>query len=236
MIEEHLKKIFISFTDEMIKQLADISTVKKYKKDNILFYEGDKPKVLYIIIEGVASVYKTYEDFSIQVLKYFYPTNIIAELANVQNIPYPASLRCEEDSTFIIIDYTLFKKTFSTNALSASLANECLLKTIGDKLFFHINENNLRPMKNLSIIQRISAQLLQDLDYFNRTKRWKVAQDLCISSETLSRILNKLKTVEAIAINRGKISILNDAVVECIAQYDFDMNQINKLTKTNDDK
>ena len=91
-------------------------------------------------------------------------------------------------------------------------------------------------MKNLSIIQRISAQLLQDLDYFNRTKRWKVAQDLCISSETLSRILNKLKTVEAIAINRGKISILNDAVVECIAQYDFDMNQINKLTKTNDDK
>lgn len=236
MIEEHLKKIFISFTDEMIKQLADISTVKKYKKDNILFYEGDKPKVLYIIIEGVASVYKTYEDFSIQVLKYFYPTNIIAELANVQNIPYPASLRCEEDSTFIIIDYALFKKIFSTNALSASLANECLLKTIGDKLFFHINENNLRPMKNLSIIQRISAQLLQDLDYFNRTKRWKVAQDLCISSETLSRILNKLKTVEAIAINRGKISILNDAVVECIAQYDFDMNQINKLTKTNDDK
>ena len=120
MIEEHLKKIFISFTDEMIKQLADISTVKKYKKDNILFYEGDKPKVLYIIIEGVASVYKTYEDFSIQVLKYFYPTNIIAELANVQNIPYPASLRCEEDSTFIIIDNALFKKTFSTIALSAS--------------------------------------------------------------------------------------------------------------------
>lgn len=86
-------------------------------------------------------------------------------------------------------------------------------------------------MKNLSIIQRIFAQLLQDLDYFNRTKRWKVAQDLCISSETLSRTLNKLKTIDAISIEKGKISIIDSSLIQHIVQNDFDVNYISKPQK-----
>jgi len=231
MLKKYLENFFTDFSEEMINKLANISHIKKCKKDNILFYEGDKAKNLYLIVEGIAIVYKTYEDYSIQVLKYFYPTNLIAELANINNIPYPASCKCEENSTFVIIDYEQYKKIFSSNPLSMTQSTQSLLMSIASKLYFHINENNLRPMKNLSIIQRISSQLLQDLEYFNRTKRWKVAQDLCISSETLSRTLNKLKTIEAINIERGKIFIINESILKTVIINDFDLNYINQISK-----
>jgi CRP/FNR family transcriptional regulator len=232
MLKKYLESFFTDFSEEMINKLANISHIKKCKKDNILFYEGDKAKNLYLIVEGIAIVYKTYEDYSIQVLKYFYPTNLIAELANINNIPYPASCKCEENSTFVIIDYEQYKKIFSSNPLSMTQSTQSLLMSIASKLYFHINENNLRPMKNLSIIQRISSQLLQDLEYFNRTKRWKVAQDLCISSETLSRTLNKLKTIEAINIEKGKISVINESTLKNIIHHDFDVNYIAKSQKS----
>ncbi|MDY0321271.1 MAG: Crp/Fnr family transcriptional regulator [Arcobacteraceae bacterium] len=231
MLKKYLESFFSDFSEEMIDKLVNISHIKKCKKDNILFYEGDKPKNLYLIVEGIAIVYKTYEDYSTQVLKYFYPVNLIAELANINNIPYPASCKCEENSTFVVIDYELYKKIFSLNPFSMTQSTQTLLMSIASKLYFHINENNLRPMKNLSIIQRISAQLLQDLDYFNRTKRWKVAQDLCISSETLSRTLNKLKTIDAISIEKGKISIIDSSLIQHIVQNDFDVNYISKPQK-----
>jgi len=115
MLKKYLENFFTDFSEEMINKLVNISHIKKYKKDNILFYEGDKPKNLYLIVEGIAIVYKTYEDYSTQVLKYFYPVNLIAELANINNIPYPASCKCEENSTFVIIDYEQYKKIFSSN-------------------------------------------------------------------------------------------------------------------------
>ncbi|MDY0326875.1 MAG: Crp/Fnr family transcriptional regulator [Arcobacteraceae bacterium] len=218
MLRKYLKGFFTSFSSEMIDKVTDISYFSKLNKDNILFYEGDEPKYLYLIVEGVTSVYKTYEDGSTQVLKYFYPLSLIAELANIQNIPYPASCKCEEDSKFIVIDYEKYKKIFSTNPLTATNVTTILLNSIASKLYFHINENNLRPMKNISIIQRISGMLMQDCDYLNRTKRWKVAQDLCISSETLSRNLKKLKSLQAIKIEKTQITVLDKKILESLIQ------------------
>lgn len=216
MLCNYLKEFFNDFPEETIEKIAHFSYTKKLNKGNVLFFEGEEPVNLYLIIDGVASVYKTYENGAVQVLKYFYPLTLIAELANIQNIPYPASCRCEEDAKFIVIDYIKFQQLFSKNPLSANEASVFLLQSIASKLFFHMNENNLRPMKNISILQRIAGMLLQDKEYFNRTKRWKAAQDLCISSETLSRNLSRLKAQKAIKIEKSIITIIDENILENI--------------------
>lgn len=216
MLCKYLEEFFSEFPEDIIEKIVHFSYTKKLNKGNVLFFEGEEPVNLYLLIDGVASVYKTYENGAVQVLKYFYPLTLIAELANIQNIPYPASCRCEEDSKFIVIDYIKFQQLFSKNPLSANDASVFLLQSIASKLFYHMNDNNLRPMKNISILQRIAGMLLEDKEYFNRTKRWKAAQDLCISPETLSRNLARLKEQKAIKIEKSYITIINNNILENI--------------------
>jgi len=39
-------------------RLYEISQIKNYSKGNIVFYEGDKPEKLHLLLDGIIKVYK----------------------------------------------------------------------------------------------------------------------------------------------------------------------------------
>ena len=51
--------IFSKLSDEQIEKLKKISVIKKFSAKEILFYEGDAPIYLYVLLQGTLKVYKT---------------------------------------------------------------------------------------------------------------------------------------------------------------------------------
>lgn len=201
-MKRYLKNFFIDFSDDMIEKLKNISKLVIFPKDKILFYEGDNARNLYLLVEGEVSVYKTYENGSVQLLRYFKPLSLVAELVNIHKIPYPATGKCEEESRIIIIDFNRFQTLFN-NKDEFVLSQSILMNSIAGKLFYHMNFNSFRPTKKLSNLQQVIYLILDDIDILNKKKHWKVAQTLNISPESLSRAIKKLKENNLIDIDEN---------------------------------
>ncbi|HIE35546.1 MAG TPA: cyclic nucleotide-binding domain-containing protein, partial [Campylobacterales bacterium] len=111
---ENLKKFYLfeNLNENQLKRLKDISKKIDYKKGALLFYEGDEPKNLILLIDGILQVYKTDIKGNKIILHHFYPTSLIAEIVNLENMPYPASAEFVTDGQAILIDYSIFEKEF----------------------------------------------------------------------------------------------------------------------------
>ena len=106
---------FSKLSDEQVEKLKKISVIKKYKAKEILFYEGDEPTYLYVLLQGTLKVYKTNHKGQQIFLHQFYPGGLVAELANFENIPYPATAEFMSDSEVLRIDYKALEKDFFKN-------------------------------------------------------------------------------------------------------------------------
>ena len=76
-------ELFKELTKEEMKQLFKISSFKQYKKNNILFFEGDKPQQLFLLLDGIVKVYKVDTKGSEIILHFFQPQTLIAETAHI---------------------------------------------------------------------------------------------------------------------------------------------------------
>ena len=50
---------FSHLSEDGLKKLKDISSIKKYNSKEILFFEGEEPKYLHVLLDGVVRLYKT---------------------------------------------------------------------------------------------------------------------------------------------------------------------------------
>ena len=104
---------FFSTLDEReIEELRKISILKKYSKNEILFYAGDESKYLHLLVSGVVKLYKhDYKDNEILIHNINAPS-FIAEIANYEEKPFPANCSFETESQVILIDYEKFRDNF----------------------------------------------------------------------------------------------------------------------------
>ncbi len=206
-MEKYLKECFVDFSPSMIMDLASISSVLTYKAEEIIFYEGDKSHKMHIVTEGKISIYKTNAKNEKQVLRYFTPVALFAELANIQKIPFPASAKAEETSKIILIDFEKFEKYFFGSSTSSSIVYGSMMDSLASKLSYHVCQSCFNPMIDTSVNGKLAKVLISDLDSFNKSKKWKIAQDLRIAPETLSRSIKRFKELGLIETQRGKVVI-----------------------------
>ena len=103
---------FRHLSDEKLARLDEISTIEKYKKGSIIFFEGEKAKSLIILIDGILQVYKTDQKGNKVILHHFFPVDMIAEIVNLEHMCYPASAEFETDGKALIINYKAFEQEF----------------------------------------------------------------------------------------------------------------------------
>ena len=122
--------IFKDLSDEELEKIENISIIKHYKKGEIFFLEGEKPLFLSILLDGKLKIYKTSPKGKEIFIHEILPINFVAELANFENITYPASSSFSEDSTILKIDYFKFEEMFLKNSQVAF----ALLKSFSSKI------------------------------------------------------------------------------------------------------
>jgi len=194
---DRIKKIpfFSHLCDDEIKKLNEISTIKKYNAKEILFYEGEDPKYLHVLLDGVLKLYKTNYKGTQIFLHQFLPISLVAELANFESIPYPASSEFVTSGEVMKIDYKKLEEGFFKNP-DLSLK---IIRSLAGKL--KIMSEVVTKEVVLTSEAKIAKFLLENAELFEQLKNTKIASLLNLTPETLSRTLTKFKTKGLIQVD-----------------------------------
>lgn len=198
-----LNKIYLfeNLNDEEIKGIEEISSIQKLNKDNILFYEGDESKYLYILLKGEVKLYKVMPQDRELVLKHFHDNEFIAEVANFEEINYPATAQAITKCEVLRIDFKAFKNQILNNSKLSYVIMKSLIKKI----------RNLENIVSMNLVsdtkQRVARYIYKNSDEFFKTKNIKVAEILNMTPETLSRILRVFKDEGLIDTKNKKIDL-----------------------------
>ncbi|RXK01667.1 transcriptional regulator [Arcobacter sp. CECT 8989] len=204
--------LFSHLEDNEIESLIEISSISKYDKNSILYYETENMDKLLFLIEGQLKVYKIDKYDNEIFLYYIYPNSMISELSNLNENKIQCFSNAEfvDDSLILSIDYEKFKKMFLYE-------NEFILKFIEELIY---KNQQLQCIVNRELVfdatSKVAFMLINDLKMFNQLKRTEVSLLLHIQPETLSRVLKKLSRSEIITIEKGKIIINNEEELRSI--------------------
>ncbi len=177
-------KCFGNLSKNELKLLASIARKRNFSKGEVLFYEKDEPRYLTLLTSGTLKVYKTDPKNNEIILHRFLPGTLVAEMAVLEGIPYPASACFESDGSVIEIDFIRFKKEFLTNpdiALNFFKSLSRKIKYLEDVIALNIV---------LDSTARVAKYICENDDALGM-KHNQLSQYLHMTPETLSRIFKK---------------------------------------------
>lgn len=195
-------ELFEELNESELAKLLQISSLKTYSQGNFLFFEGEKPKVLHLLLDGIVKVYKVDAKGNEIILHHFQPQTLIAETAHMQGIKYPATAICETDVEILEIEYKLFEKEFLRNPdisfkIIYSLSKK--VKTL---------QNVITATLTMDTFSRICQFLYENEAHLSEIPNKKIATILHTTPETLSRHLATLKQKKIIKVEKRKIQLL----------------------------
>jgi len=214
--KQALKNIamFEDLKDEALEKIAGIAIERDYRKNMIIFMEGEKGEAFYFIKKGKVKISKASQDGREIIISILGEGDAFAEVTLFSKNPYPATAEVIEDSKIGIIRNEELEKLVKENA---DIALE-LIKLLNSKLMYA-----QRKIKNLGLndtfIRTIQELIKLALKYGNETSkgleldlnlsRQQLAGLVGTSRETISRTLSQLKKEKVIDIDRKAIVIVN---------------------------
>lgn len=137
----------------------------------------------------------------------------IAEIANYEEIPYPANCSFEVDSEVYVIEYNKFKENF----LYKPEISMMLIKSLTKKIKALENFINFSITADSNI--KIAQFLYENEDILLSLRQVKIASILNITPETLSRKISKLKKDKILENDKGYIKILDHKKLKELSQF-----------------
>mgnify|MGYP000042917073 CR=1 FL=1 len=146
--------------EEDLLRLKEISVKKYFNKDEILFYKGDEPKYLHLLIKGIAKLY-TYDHKDNEVIIHnLMAPSLVAEIVNYEEMNFPANCSFETKAEVLLIDYEKFKKEFLLKPEISMFFIKSLtkkIKALESFINYNISSNSLEKIaKFLSLFIRVN--------------------------------------------------------------------------------
>lgn len=188
--------LFSHLSDVQRKQIESIGILRRYNAQEIVFYEGNQSEYFHFLVEGEAVVFKSTASTEPMVIHRFHAPSLIAEVATLRQIPYPAS--CEAVSSALVLKISrdpfldLLKNDPSLSiALIASLTTKIAALEVA-----------LQRHSAPSALAKVARLIRDDRKIFEQLKGVQIAQMLGITPETLSRMIKKLKSEGVISLSK----------------------------------
>ncbi len=197
---------FDSLNDDQFKYLAEISHIRTFVKNTIVYYESDIDYSLQFLISGLIKIYKIDKYNNEIFLYHIYKNHMISELTSIDDSSIYCFSNAEfvEDGSILSIDFKKFKESFLDTGLLASQ----FIKEILDK------SHQLQCIINRELVfdatAKVAFMLNNDLDIFNSLKKTEIAFMLHIQPETLSRVLKRLTRENIIGVENKNYVVLDE--------------------------
>jgi len=219
MYDTDLIKKFSFFSElheDDLEKIAGISIERNYRKNMILFMEGEPGEAFYYIKSGKVKVFRSYEDGKEHIVHIFGPGDVFGEATLFNNIPYPASASVYEDAVIGMIKNRDLEELVKENSEFALK----LIKILVSKLIFA--QQKIRDLAFNDVFTRTASQIIKlSGDYGKKSEigtiidiqlsRQELADMIGTSRETVSRVMSKFKKERSITEDNDKIIILNES-------------------------
>jgi CRP/FNR family cyclic AMP-dependent transcriptional regulator len=206
---------FSELQEEDLEQIADISIERIYKKNLIIFMEGDPGEAFYYIKSGKVKVFRTYEDGREHIIHIFSKGDVFGEATLFNNVPYPASASVYEDAVIGLIKNEHLENLLKRN----SELTLKIVKLLARKLV--LCQNKIRDLTFNDVFSRTASQLLKLSKEHGRNEesgivieiqlsRQELADMVGTTRETISRVISKFKKERSITERNDSLVILDE--------------------------
>ncbi len=134
-------KIFKGLPDDAVDYISNYVNLREFKKGRIIFFEGDKGKILYIIKGGKVAVIKKDSEGKEKIIAILSEGDFIGEMALIEESERSATCKAEEDTQLLLFTKRAFDEIFENNPRVACIilreiarVLSCRLKETTDKI------------------------------------------------------------------------------------------------------
>jgi CRP-like cAMP-binding protein len=206
--------VFCSLEGEALEEFSRHKTVNRYKKGQIICYEGNRAFGLYCIYSGHVKLYKTGVDGKQQIVRISGPGDILGYRSLFAEEPYHATAEALEDCEICCIDRNAFFPVLSKNP---DLALNILRKLSRE---LRAAEDLATSIAQRSVRERMAELLLMLKETYGKAvkkgtlidlklTREEMAEMIGITQETAIRLLSDFKKDGIIEVKEREITILN---------------------------
>lgn len=210
-------QIFHNLTEEELKKslVCSQAIVRKYKKNEYIFQQGDAPKKLYFVLEGEIELGSINLNGKVTRISRVTVGEEFGEVEMfLRQSAYPGYARAKKEVSVLEVSQSFFGGRCERNCVHHSKVVFNMLQLFAEKADKHNHQIEVLTSGNLR--QRVAAYLLENSNPDYRVKLQMNREDLAAYLNTtrpsLSRMLLNLQ-------EEGIIQIVNRKVIE-ILDYD----------------
>lgn len=114
-IAERLSGLLNLLTEEEKQKFATSCQVRVYKKNEIVYHEGERPDHLLCLLEGKVKIYRDGVGGRSQIMRVMRPVQYFGYRASLANEPYVTAAAAFEESTICAIPMTVVNEVMEQN-------------------------------------------------------------------------------------------------------------------------
>ncbi|MDP4089424.1 MAG: Crp/Fnr family transcriptional regulator [Bacillota bacterium] len=207
--------IFSTLQPEAFKKISDIIVTRKYKKGQVIFFEGDVEDKLYIVNHGKIKIYKYNREGREQILYILSDGEFVGDMSLLKKGSFQFNAEALEDTLIC----TIAKNDFDSIVTNNPEITLKILEVLHDRLMNL--ENLIQNLSTKDVEARIASMLLGFARDFGEKNgdgvtidlplnREEMANYIGVTRETISRKLTSLQDEDVIQlIGNRKILIKN---------------------------
>jgi CRP-like cAMP-binding protein/CheY-like chemotaxis protein len=197
---------------DMIGELIKGRNINKYKKKQVIYFEGNRPGRLFYIQRGKVKTYKTNDDGKELVVELFNKGDFLGYAALLEGTNYKETAEAIEETELAIIPKDDFDELVNSSHQVAGTFIRLLAKNIREK------EEHLLGLAYNSLRKKVATALLTLESKYNQDQEENFSIDISrenlatiagTATESLIRTLADFKSEHIIDMNHGNIIFKN---------------------------
>ncbi|CAB1074858.1 Hcp transcriptional regulator HcpR (Crp/Fnr family) [Olavius algarvensis Delta 1 endosymbiont] len=215
--------IFNGLPEDQIGAIQQIAVEKRINKGELIFSEGEDGHGFFVIAEGRVKIFKVSSEGKEQILHIFGPGQPFGEVPVFAGQRFPANAQAIDKTRALFLPRTAIVDLISSNP---SLALNMLAVMSKRLRQFTVQIENLSlkeiPARLASYLIYLADEQEADEVVNLKISKGQLASILGTIPETLSRIFAKLSGQHLIRVEGKKITLLDRAGLEDLAEYGKD--------------
>jgi CRP-like cAMP-binding protein/CheY-like chemotaxis protein len=204
---------------QILRELIEDRNINKYKKKQIVYFEGNRPSRLFYIQKGKIKTFKRNDDGKELVVELLNSGDFLGYTALLEGSNYKETAEAMEETEVAVIPKEDFDKLMHDNYQLVQTFIKLLAKNISEK------EKHLLGLAYNSLRKKVASALLQlnekynpeaNKDFIITISRENLATIAGTATESLIRTLTDFKNEHLIDLNHGGIVLRNKNKLECM--------------------
>lgn len=211
--------IFSILKEEQLAEVTDKINIKKFKKGEMLFFEGDISDKLFLINKGKIKAFRYTKDGKEQIIYILAEGDFIGDMSLIKEGEFKFNAEAMEDSHVCILTKDDFDKILLNNPDIALK----ILKVIHDRV---VNlEDQIQRLGTKDIESRLAGLLLSLIKDFGTPKEKVVELDIPLSREDMANYIGSTRET----VSRKLSSLQDEGIIDLVGNKKIIIKDLNQL-------